>query len=398
MDEIDDARLHQWLSGCRALMGVSPQRGIEQIDLESPFGALRFQFGWNRNGDTYVYVPETEGVEAAFSTLTPPPPGTPVHEVPPGPSMLSAMFWHTLMPRFAEEVVAGPAGAEWRAEEMETIARGIERAHLEMLGEGVDKAFTEMAQAALHRMARARDESFAGRRPLLDAYLAPVTDLTRAYMSFRLPGKFAAETLAWLLMVQLNLPELGPVSKTPPDAWVRAIEHLIALANRLVRQRAEVKVAPYCELSYLANLYFLTASTLRENAEQGSVLPEDRLERVRDLTFVGEERRAHEVVPVFYSGLAANEAQILLKAAADTGESLVELCRGHATHPALKRVLRSLPAPAEADPEKVLREFREAARSFEEHDVCGRLEDDYSPVAPGHREMICGTLERISAM
>lgn len=394
MDEIEDARLHQWLSGCRQLMAISPQYGIEGIDLGSPLGAQRFRLGWNQIGGTYIYVPGPDSAEPALTTATAPPTGTPVHRVPPGPSVLSSGFWHTLMPGFAAEVASGAAGAEWTAEVMATLARGIERAHLDFDGDGLGRGFNEIVDSCRRRMAEARDGSTDG-VVLLDAYLSPVLELTRAYMSFRLPGLLASELLAWGLTVQINLPRLGPASETPPSAWARSIEHLISLANRLVRRRSEVQVTPYCELSYLANLYFLTASTLWERAEQAGVLSAEGAEAVRGLTFVGEERRAHQIGPVFLTGLWMNEGKMLIEAAARTGQSLPELCRVHAVHPALRRVLVELEPSADVDPdpERILRDYREAAGRFEDHDVFGRLDGEYSPVAPEHREQIHDALE-----
>jgi hypothetical protein len=395
MDEIGDIRLHQWLSGCRQLMAISPQRGIEEIDLRSPLGAQRFRIGWNRSGSVFIYVPDADSPDPAFTTATPPSPATSVHDVPPGPRMLSSRFWHTLMPAFAAEVASGPAGEEWTAGAMAGIASGIERAHLDFGGGGLNEAFKEIAGSGLRKMARARDDSIAG-ASLLDAYLSPVLELTRAYMSFRLPGQFASELLSWALMVQLNLPELGPASETPPEVWVRSIEHLVSLANRLVRQRVEVQVTPYCELSYLANLYFLTASVLRERAEQGAVLSTEEAEAARDLTFVGEERRAHQVGPVFHTGLHVNEGKMVIDAVASSGLSLSELCRVHAVHPALRRVLAELGSTADADPEQVLRDYRRTANRFEEHDVFGRLDGEYSPVASEHRAQIHDALDALA--
>jgi hypothetical protein len=397
MDEIHDTRLHQWLSGCRQLMAISPQHGIDEIDVRSPLGALRFRMGWNHSRSLYVYVPDADSADAALTTRTAPPAGTPVHEVPPAPSMLSSGFWHTVMPRFAADVASGPAGEEW-SEAMATITRGIERAHLDFGGEdGLGRAFPEIAGSCRSGMATARDGSIAGGAALIDAYLSPVLELTRAYMSFRLPGLFASELLAWALTVQLNLPELGPASETPPDAWVRSIEHLVSLANRLIRRRAEVQVTPYCELSYLANLYFLTASTLRERADQGAVLSAEQAEAVRGLTFVGEERRAHQIGPVFHTGLHVNEGKLVIDAAASTGQSLSELCRVHAVHPALRRVLAALGSTADADPELILRDYRQAADRFEQQEVFGCLDGEYSPVAPEHRQQIHNALQALAS-
>lgn len=390
MDEIEDPRLHQWLSGCRKLMSVTPQHGVDELDLDSGFGQMRFRPGWNRLGQNFIYIPE-EPTERALNTLNEPPPGTPIHRVPPGPSMLSSHFWHTIMPSFAAKF-GSDAAVEWPAELVAKVTRQIESAHQTFGAGGPSDALMALAVSARETMIEARNFSIAG-DPQVDQYLAPTRNVVRAYMAFELPGRIAADLLALLLTIQVDLPKLGPPSTAPPAARATAAEYLIALATRLVERRAALQVAPYFELSYLANLYFMTATILVSHAEECEGLSSEQIKALKGRSFVAEERRAHRVAPVFGTGLFANAGKSLVDMAESTGQSLSKLCRSYAVHPALRQTLLGYETPAQIDPEAILRDYRQAATSFEEHDVAGRLEGEYSPIAPENQARIVKAME-----
>jgi hypothetical protein len=386
MDELEIPRLHQWLSGCRVLMATSPQDGIDQIDMQRGLGAGRLRLGWNQVGANYIFVPPPGSTEPALNTIKEPEPGTSIHEVPPGPSVLHAHFWHTIMASLASEAAAPEAG--WPAERIEEAMRGIPEAHLIYGSESMSKASTKLVTRYIGAMIAARDGSAEGEKRLR-AYLAPPIDLVRAYMNFELPGGPASAVLALLLSVQTNVWDLGSSARLPL-AQAFAAEYLVKVATGLVRQRATMQVTPFSELSYLANLYFMTAYTLtRYSAEVGGLLL-DRQRTLESRAFIGEERRAHQVLPSFHTGLWVNPADHLIETAEVSGESLAGVCRRFGAHPALRA---SLESRGDDTGEGIMDEYRLLAATYEEYDVVGRLADEFSPVAPENREQIQDALE-----
>lgn len=388
MDELEIPRLHQWLSGCRVLMATSPQDGIDQIDIQRGFGTGRLRLGWNRVGASYIFVPPPGSSEPALNTISQPESGTPIHDVPPGPSVLHAHFWHTIMTGLAGEAATPEAG--WPAERIEGVMRGIPEAHLIYGSESMSKASTKLVTQCMGEMIAARDGSVEG-EARLRAYLAPPIDLIRAYMNFELPGGPASAALALLLAVQTNVWELGSSARLPL-AQALAAEYLMKVATRLVRLRATMQVTPFSELSYLANLYFMTAYTLTRYSAEVSGLAPERLKTLESRAFIGEERRAHEVMPSFHTGLWMNPGDHLIETAEASGESLAVVCRRLGAHPALRATLESRGDDTSAG-EEVMDEYRLLAASYEEHDVVGRLADEFSPVAPENREQIQDALE-----
>jgi len=263
--------------------------------------------------------------------------------------------------------------------------RRIPEAHLTYGSESTSKASTKLATRCMGAMIAARDGSAEG-EARLRAYLAPPIELVRAYMNFELPGGPASAALALLLAVQTNVWELGSSARLPL-AQASAAEYLMKVATRLVRLRATMQVTPFSELSYLANLYFMTAYKLTRYSAEVSGLAPERLQALESRAFIGEERRAHEVMPSFHTGLWANPGDHLIKTAEASGESLAAICRRFGVHPALRATLGNggddMPAG-----EEIMEEYRQLAASYEEHDVVGRLADEFSPVAPENREQI----------
>jgi hypothetical protein len=156
---------------------------------------------------------------------------------------------------------------------------------------GATPALMDLARPYWQRMMAARDAMATGKLQF-KAFLAPAFDLIDSYMNFEIQGNTAAPILTLLLSLQLNLPTMGSPDTTPPEGRASAVEHLVSVATSMVRERAEVQVTPFFELSYLANLYFMSAFELGQQADESGGLAQDRLRTIEDRVFVGEERRA----------------------------------------------------------------------------------------------------------
>jgi hypothetical protein len=387
MDEIAVPRLNQWLGGCRLLMHAFPQLGIDLIDIASGMGELRWRgAGWHKSGSDFVFVPESPEYGPAFTTSEPPPPGTPVHEVPPGPSVLSSYFWHTVMPGFARESQPGAAGVGWSVEKMAVVTRSIEHAHRTYGSGGPTPALKSLGRQCVDGMARAYDGARLGVMAP-EGMFTSTLGLVRSYMAFEIPGKVAAEVLALLLSVQALLPQLGPISTLPPSERVTIVDHLVAVFNRVLAARDKVQVTPYYELAYLANLYAVTAVLLVSHARESAGQAKDLLTRIEGLGFTVEERRAHRLR--FDTALIAIDrmpAHLAEKADRD-GISLRTACRELAVHPALAEVVLgqaagTLPAG------RTVPEFQTAAGSYDRFDVLGAVEGSFSPIPPEVHERV----------
>ena len=102
-------------------------------------------------------------------------------------------------------------------------------------------------------------------------------------------------------------------------------------------------------------------------------------------------------MPAFDTGMWVNPGAHLLDTAEDTGESLPSLCRKFGVHPALRQALLAWRDRASNDRAEIMRDYRQIAASFEEHDVLSLLEGDYSPVAQENYERIHDALEDLQS-
>lgn len=387
MDEIKVLGLHQWLCACRQLMYAEPAMGAETFALKLfPGRETGLKPGWNRlvreapaaEHESYVFIGEEQGL----STPTLPPNVDPetVYTAPPLPPASKSALW--AQARQAAEIVVACDLSECPPSRVEAVMSSIEQEVLRDTQEPDHDRMKELARFHLERLGAARNGSRNG-DILINDFLAPARDILAAYLAFELTGRMACEVLAAVLSLQCNLPELGPIEETSPQARAQAIMHLADLSEALMTAREGARVTPYFELTYLALLLEAAAGIL--NAHQKEAAPDYTDQSILDrrMLYV-EELMAHRAAPAFALPAALPPLD-MARFVEDRARALQESPRDYAgsvaAHPAFCEVILGAPDLKEIDADEALKRYRQATATAEPVDVLARANEGCGPVA-----------------
>lgn len=342
--------------------------------------------GWNRlvreapaaERESYVFVGEEQGL----STPTLPSDVDPetVHTAPPLPPASKSALW--AQARQAAEIVVACDLSEYPPSRVEAVMSSIEREVLRDTQEPDYDRMKELARLYLERLGAARNGSRNG-DILISDFLAPAREILAAYLAFELTGRMACEVLAVVLSLQCNLPELGPIEESSPQARAQAIMHLADLSEALLMAREEARVTPYFELTYLAPLLEAAAGIL--NAHQKEAAPDyiDQSTLDHRMLYV-EELMAHRAHPAFTLPAALpplDMARFVEDRARALNESPRDYARSVAVHPALRESVLGAPDIDEIDADEALRRYRQATATAEPIDALAMANDGCGPVA-----------------
>ncbi|HSS03777.1 MAG TPA: hypothetical protein VLK89_01145 [Solirubrobacterales bacterium] len=385
MDEIEALPLHRWLCACRQLMAREPDWGADQFAVYLRLGSPRLHLGWNRLLDkasphtppSYVYIAEDEGLTSPAL-----PPDVDPASVPtapdPTPAAETALWRQT---RDLAGQVASLKLTDYPPARVEKIMASIDETVHATLDDAI-AATKELGRTCLRRLVEAREGS-RNRQLLIGDFLQPTRDVLAAYMSFEVDGRSACEALAFVLSIQCNLPQLGPLETTPPDARARAIEHLIDQADELLIARERANVTPYFELTYAANL--LVATAVQLNSHQRELVPEyEGRSHLNRRVHYGEELIGHGTAAAFALPAAVEPlemARLVRDRAKDRGESALDYARTVVVHPAFQGALLEAADSDALDAASALERYQRAASTAESVDALALINQKAGPVA-----------------
>jgi hypothetical protein len=387
MDEIEVLGLHQWLCACRQLMYREPAMGAEIFAVALFHGHdTLLKPGWNRLvneapaavRESYVFIGEEHG--RTRSTLPPGVDPESVRTVPPPPPASESALW--AQARQTAEIVISCELPEYPPARVEAVMSSVEREVLRGVREPDYERMKELARHHLERLGAARNGSRNG-DVLIREFLAPARDVLAAYLAFELTGRMAGEVLAVVLSVQCNLPRLGPLGETSPQARAQAILHLAELAEALLAARERARVTPYFELTYLALLLEGAAEVL--NAHQKEAAPNwtDQPSLDRRMLYV-EELMAHQAHPAFALPAALpplDMVRFVEDRAGALGKGPQAYARSLAVHPALRKSVLGAPDLGDIDADEALRRYRQAVATAEPIDALAMANEGPGPVA-----------------
>lgn len=408
MDEIENPSLHQWLSACRLLMVHHPRQGA--LMAEIALGSTSFlRPGWNRlklgdisrHKELFIFIGPEGGltVPALPADVSP----ADVYTVSGQLTELTSTRLWAITKRLAE-VLSQQNNGFYSNERISSVMDDIVRASHP---NGITHDFETMSEwgrSCLVRMKR----GLADRDSKL--FIAPAIEIVVAYLSFELPGMIAREILGMVLSVQCNIPNLGPPSSTAPADRMRACEHLVTQAYRLLKGREDKNVSSFYEMSYLAGLYAGAALVLAANAaEAGGVLDTEQ-RRIQKLALNAEELSAHQIPPAFILPALFSPPQIVLQIverAASSGRGIEDTASFYVLHPGLRSLLDPLIEQAKTkqqqaimasifrsfaqfgqDSNRLTRLYREYSDSCKSFDVWDAIETEANPIAPAQLEII----------
>lgn len=342
--------------------------------------------GWNRlvhegpaaERESYVFIGEEHGL----STPTLPPDIDPetVRTAPPLPPASESALW--AQARQAAEIVVACDLSEYPPARVEAVMSSIEREVLRDTQVPDYERMKELARFHLERLGAARNRSRNG-DILIGDFLAPAREILAAYLAFELTGRMACEVLAVVLSLQCNLPELGPIEETSPQARAQAIMHLADLSEGLLMEREEVRVSPYFELTYLALLLEAAAGILNAHQKEAAPNYSDQLVLDRRMLYV-EELMAHRAHPAFTLPAALpplDMVRFVKDRAKALNQSPQDHARSVAVHPALRESVISAPDLNEIDADEALRRYRQAAATAEPIDALAMANEGSGPVS-----------------
>lgn len=392
MDEIEVLSLHQWLCSCRQLMCTEPAMGAETFAVRLfPGHESCLKPGWNRlvreapaaERESFVFIGEGYGL----STPTLPPEVDPetVRTAPPLPPASESALW--AQARQAAEIVAACNLPEYPPARIEAVMSSIEREVLRGTQDPDYGRMKELARFHLERLGAARNGSRHG-DILIGDFLAPAREILAAYLAFELTGRMACEVLAVVLSLQCNLPELGPIQETSPQARAQAIMHLADLSEALLAAREGATVTSYFELTYLAPLLEAAAGILNAHQKEAAPNYTDQPSLDRRMLYV-EELMAHRAHPAFALPAALpplDMVRFVEDRARALNKSPQDYARSVAVHPALRESVIGAPDLDEIDADEALRRYRQAGAASEPIDALAMANEGSGPVAQENAE------------
>lgn len=315
LDEIDDPNRHQWLCVCRLLMFHHPLTGAdgaEWFDKGPPAPP-----GWNRrcsplkDYDTFTLIDIlSNSGETRFS----PPAITDIHDARPYASLEETEIW--MIARRLAAVL----------NELRTL-ECIERSAF--VGREALKAACSVYTTSLTAQLGTRGNDWFRWAPHA---------VVNAYLRFEVPGVVAAVCLASVLnaTVEFLCQQAGQAESVPLIRGAYA-SHFADMAYRLVRRRRSCNVSAYYQLSYLASLYSLAATSVADGlAEKLDPMRRDALERL----LLNTEEKACDLLNMNLFAFPARFSTVgILKYMVGychlSGKSLLEAVTVHNLHPAL---------------------------------------------------------------
>jgi len=423
MDEIHSVLLHRWLSACRELMIINPRVGAGHA--ASTLGVGReYHLGWNKAkhkcGDKFIFISPEEGKTTSVPPDVPP---EIIHDVSGElPELSTTALWHLTqeLAQKLSEVDSEPYSRERVAGIMLNILKASEpdlHSNGKIMDEWVHRAFKTMEQALQEKR--------------VDMLLKPALEVVKAYLNFELPGDLAAEILAYILSIQCNFPKFGQPKTTNHSDRLKAIDHLTSVTYRLLRKlRANKKVTPYFELTYLAGLYAQTAAVLavheRKSGENldprtmtddeiraisgGIGLSSSERARVDKLALDAEELFAHYSAPSFVLPALFSPVETLgwIITKSSNLKSAMDLADYYCVHPGLGLLLSSSSSLYDIErlnsglfifdisqlkspslfmhSNEIIKNYQRNSDSYESFDVLEAIKEEESPIAPSNKE------------
>lgn len=343
--------------------------------------------GWNRLvreapaavRESYVFIGEEHGLSSP--TLPPDVDPESVHTAPPPPPAAESALW--AQARQAAEVVVACDLPEYPPARVKAVMASVGREILRGAQEPDYERMKELARFHLERLGAARNGSRSG-DILIGDFLAPARDVLAAYLAFELTGRMTCEVLAVVLSVQCNLPELGPIEETNPNARAKAIMHLADLSETLLTARERARVTPYFELTYMALLLEGAAEILNAHQKEAAPTYVDQPSLDRRMLYV-EELMAHRAHPAFALPAALpprDVVQFVEDRARVLNKSPQAYARSVGVHPALRESVLGAPDLEDIDADEALRRYREAAATAEPLDALTMANEGSGPVSP----------------
>lgn len=296
MDEAESAPLHRFLSFCRLLMLSHPRVGAQRYSMHV-LGDVDLRPGWNAVHNApgaevpirYILI-DPEG-DSRSTSRKPDVPDAEINQVREShlPEFEGSLAQRAL--RQAATLLAARGIAGYGEAELGQRLAAVEAAALQPL-RGETPSVDRRVQDDLARLQRAIASGATAA-----AVTAPLRDIVRDGLAFRLSVTHAANVLSVLLLNYLRLPSPLDRNSTLMQRLSAGVDHLLDLATGLKEDRQGYKLTPFYEATYLA-LLFGDAALLICKQVAGQ-LPNGSAER-RSFESRGlfvDEMMAHELGP-----------------------------------------------------------------------------------------------------